>query len=270
MNITVCIKQVPDAPSIRMDRERMTIIRDGVESVINPLDYVALQAALDLRNRQGGEVVVVTMGPPQSEEALREAIAAGADRAILLTGRAFSGADTLATSHVLAAAISKLDPFPDLVLCGTQTTDSDTAHVGPQLAEELNLPQVCGVNEIHVEEDYLTVKRLSDGFVETLQVSLPALLTVTQELCSVGHLPLGDLQVAFSEREITQWGPEDLELKEEEVGLRGSATQVWKLSMPPPRREGDLISGSPQTLVNHFIRKLEDLSILDEEDGYKQ
>jgi len=269
MNIAVCIKQVPDVPSIRMDRKRMTIIRDGVESVINPLDYVALQAALDLRDRKGGEVVVVTMGPPQSEEALGEAVAVGADRAILVTGSAFSGADTLATSHVLAAAISKLDTFPDLILCGTQTTDSDTAHVGPQIAEELNLPQVCGVNEIHVEDDYLTVKRLSDGFVETLQVSLPALLTVTHELCSVRHLPFGDIQGAFSKNEIIQWGPEELELKEEEVGLKGSATQVWRLSASPPRREGDIISGSPQTLVDHLIRKLEDLSILDEEDGYK-
>jgi electron transfer flavoprotein beta subunit len=269
MNIAVCIKQVPDVPSIRMDGERMTVLRDGVESVINPLDCVALQAAMDLRDEQGGEVAVLTMGPPQSEEALREAMAAGADRAILLTDPAFSGADTLATSHVLATAISKLDPFPDLVLCGTQTIDSDTGHVGPQLAEQLNLPQVCGVNEIHVEEDFLTVKRLSDGFVETLQVNLPALLTVNQELRSVGHLPFGALQVAFSEREIIRWGLEDLGLKQEEVGLQGSATQVWKLTPPPPKREGAIFSGSPQILVDHLIRKLEDLSILDEEDGHK-
>ncbi len=269
MNIVVCIKQVPDEPTIRMDRQRMTIIREGVKSIINPLDCVALEASFELRSRQGGEVIVLTMGPPQSEEALREAMAMGADRAILLADPIFAGADTLATSHVLATAISKLDPFPDLVLCGMQTIDSDTGHVGPQIAEELGIPQVCGVNEIHLEEDFLMVKRLSDGFLETLRVDLPALLAVTHELTSVRHLPFRALEVAFSERGVTQWGLEDLNLKEEEVGFKGSATQVWKLQPPPPRREGDLVTGSPQTLVDHLIRKLEALSILDEEDGHE-
>ena len=268
MNIVVCIKQVPDEPTIRMDRQRMTIIREGVKSVINPLDCVALEAALELRNRQGGEVIVLTMGPSQSEESLREAIAAGADRAILLSDPAFAGADTLATSHVIVRAISKLDPFPDLVLCGMQTIDSDTGHVGPQIAEELGLPQVCGVNEIHLEEDFLMVKRVSDGFLETLRVHLPALLTVTHELCPVRYLAFGALQAAFSHKAITKWGLGELELREEEVGFKGSATQVWKLHPPPPRREGDLVTGSPQTLVDHLIRKLEALSILDEEDGH--
>jgi electron transfer flavoprotein beta subunit len=203
MNIVVCIKQVPDEPTIRIDRQRMTIIREGIKSIINPLD--------------------------------REAMATGADRAILLADPAFAGADTLATSHVLAKAISKLDPFPDLVLCGMQTIDSDTGHVGPQIAEELGIPQVCGVNEIHLEKDFLTVKRLSDGFLETLRVDLPALLAVTHELSSVRHLPFGALEVAFSERGVTQW----------------------------------LMTGPPQTLVDHLIRKLEALSILDEEDGHE-
>jgi electron transfer flavoprotein beta subunit len=269
MNIVVCIKQVPDEPSIRMDRQRMTIIREGVKSIINPLDYVALEASLELRSRQGGQVIVLTMGPPQSEEALKEAMATGADRAILLTHPAFAGADTLATSHVLAKAISRLDPFPDLVLCGLQTIDSDTGHVGPQIAEELGIPQVCGVNEIHLEEDFLMVKRLSDGFLETLRVELPALLGVTQELSSVRYLPFGALEVAFSEREVTRWGLENLNLDEEVVGFKGSATQVWKLQPPTPRRKGDLVTGSPQTLVDHLIRKLEALSILDEEDGHE-
>lgn len=141
MNIAVCIKQVPDVPSIRVDRKRMTIVREGIENIINPLDSVALEAALSLREKEGGRITVLSMGPSQSEEALREALAAGADEAILLTDPAFAGADTLATSHVLARAISRLKPFPDLVLCGKQTIDSDTGHVGPQIAEELNLPR---------------------------------------------------------------------------------------------------------------------------------
>lgn len=267
MNIVVCIKQVPDTPTIRMDRQRMTIIREGVKSIINPMDYVALVASLDLRGREGGQVIVLTMGPPQSEEALREALAAGADRAILLTDPAFAGADTLATSRVLAQAISRLEPFPDLVLCGMRTIDSDTGHVGAQIAEELDLPQVCGVNEIHPEGDALVVKRLSDDFLDTIRVTLPALLTVNQELCPVGYVPFGALEVAFSHGDVPHWGLKDLGLKEEEVGLKGSATQVWKLQPPQSKREVEMVSGSPQTLIDSLIRKLETMSILDEEDG---
>lgn len=265
MNIVVCIKQVPDVPTIRVDRQRMTIIREGVESIINPMDFVALEAALELRGKQGGQVTVITMGPPQSEAALREALAVGADRAVLLTDPAFAGADTLATSHVLATAISKFDPFPDLVLCGVQTIDSDTGHVGPQISEELDIPQVCGVIEIHGEGESLTVKRLSDGFLDTLKVSLPALLAVTTGLCPVRELPLGALESAFTQKDIVTWGIEDLGLNEEEVGLSGSATRVLNLLPPPVKREGEMVSGSPQSQVDVLIRKLETLSIIDEE-----
>jgi electron transfer flavoprotein beta subunit len=266
MNIVVCIKQVPNVPTIRMDQQRMTIIREGVEGIINPLDYVALEAALDLRGREGGQVSVITMGPPQSESALREAMAFGADRAILLTDPSFAGADTLATSHVLATAISSLDPFPDLVLCGMKTIDSDTGQVGPQIAEELGLPQVCGVNEIRFKDDFLEVKRLSDGFLDTLRVTLPALLTVTHVRSEVRDLPLGSLEAAFSQKDIIRLGIEDLDLKKEEVGLKGSATRVWKLRTLQPKRQGEVVTGSPQVLIDHLLRKLEALSILDEED----
>ena len=267
MNIVVLIKQVPDTPTIRIDRERMTIIREGTKSIINPLDNVAIEAALNLRKREGGVVTVMTMGPLQSEEALRESLAAGADHAILLSDPILAGADTLATSHVLATAIRKLPSFPDLILCGMQTIDSDTGHVGPQIAEELDLPQVCGVIEIHIEGAFITVKRVSDEFLETYRLTLPALLTVNHGLSPVRHLPLGALEVAFSERDITRWGIGDLDLKDEEVGIKGSATWVQKLHTPPSKREGELITGSAQTLVDQLIRKLETLSIINEEDG---
>ncbi len=267
MEIVVCIKQVPDVPTVRMDRQRMTIIREGVESVINPLDYVAMEAALELREKVGGHVCMITMGPPQSEVALREALAVGADRAILLTDPAFAGADTLATSHVISRAIGRLDPSPDMVLCGMQTTDSDTGHVGPQIAEELGLPQVCGVNEIHVDGKDLVVKRLSDGFLETIRVRLPALLTVTKGLCAVRDLPLGALEAAFSTKDIVRWSMDDLGLKKEEVGFEGSATRVRRLRVPPPRGKGEVVEGPPQILLAHLLRRLEALSILDEEDG---
>lgn len=267
MNLVVCIKQVPDTPSIRVDRERMTLIRDGVDSIINPLDRVALEAALDLKEKLGGTVCVLTMGPPQSEEALREAMAAGADQAILLTDPRFAGADTLATSRVIGQAIRRMDGFPDLILCGRQTSDSDTGHVGPQLAEELDLPQVCGVTEIHAETNGLVVKQLSDGFQNTYRVSLPALLTVSHGLNVPRHIPLGQLEQAFSTTRVLRWGLKDLKLRPEEVGFSGSATTVLKLYKPPQKRKGEVVSGSSQTLAEHLINKLVSLSILDEDDA---
>jgi electron transfer flavoprotein beta subunit len=267
MNIVVCIKQVPDAPDIRIDRERMTIIRDGVQSIINPLDRIALEAALDLKQKEGGSVCVMTMGPSQSEEGLREAMAAGADQAVLLSDRRFAGADTLATSKVIGRAISKMKPFPDLILCGKQTIDSDTGHVGPQLAEELDVPQVCGVTEIHVEMSALVVKQLSDGFQNTYRVSIPALLTVSHGLNVPRHLSLGDVEKAFSKSAVIRWGLEDLGLSAGEVGFSGSATTVVRLYKPPQKRKGDVVSGSSQTLAEHLIKKLVAMSILDEDEA---
>jgi electron transfer flavoprotein alpha/beta subunit len=266
VNIVVCIKQVPDAPSIRMDKNRMTIIREGVESIINPLDAVALDAALALKHKGSAEVIVMTMGPPQSEEALREALASGADQAVLITHPCFAGADTLATSHTLARAISRLEPFPDLILCGRQSIDSDTGHVGPQIAEELDLPQACGVTEIHLEENSLVVRQVSDGFLNTLRVDLPALLTVSYELSVPRDLPLGEIERAFSGRDVVRWGLADLHLEKEEVGLEGSATKVLRLFRPPPRRGGEILAGSSQEMVDRLLDKLETLSLIDEED----
>ena len=262
----VCIKQVPDVPEIRVDQQRMTIIREGVESIINPLDRVALEAAMVLRNEEGGKVTAITMGPLQSEEALREAIAVGADEAILLTDPAFAGADTLATSHVIARAISLMEPFPDLILCGMQTIDSDTGHVGPQIAEELNLPQISNVSEIIVEEDMLRARRVSDGFVETIRAHFPALIAVKSDICHAKALPLGAVELAFSGNNVHRMNIQDLGLKEDEVGLRGSVTRVRRLSTPARRREGDILEGPPDTLMKRFMEKLEALSLLDEED----
>lgn len=267
MNIVVCIKQVPDVPNIRMDRDRMTVIREGVDSIINPLDQLALEAALALKRREGGDVTVLTMGPPQSEAALREALAAGADRAVLLTDPAFAGGDTLATSRVIGAAIARMVPFPDVVMCGLQTMDSDTGHVGPQIAEELDLPQVWGVNEILFDGGWLTLKRVSDGFLETVRVQPPVLLCVARGIATTAHLPLGALEAAFSGAGVQRLGLSDLGLKEAEVGLAGSATQVWRLRPVPPRRKGDVLSGAAEELVARLIRKLESLSLVNEEDG---
>lgn len=265
MDIAVFIKQVPDVPTIRIDTERMTIIREGVESIINPLDVIALEAALQLRKRMEGKVTVLTMGPPQSEEALREALAFGADEVVLLSDPAFAGADTLATSHVLARAVSRLERFPDLILCGRHTIDSDTGHVGPQVAEELDIPQVCGVSEIHHEGASLVVKQVNEGLIHTFRVNMPALLTVSQELILPHHIPLADVEQAFTNRNILRWSLEDLGLSPDEVGLHGSATRVLKLYKPPLRRKGVVFTGSAHDLVDDLMEKLEALSILDEE-----
>lgn len=250
-----------------MDKDRMSIIRDGVESIINPLDAVALDAALRLKEMEGGRVVVLTMGPAQSEEALREALAAGADEAVLITDPRFAGADTLATSHTLATAISRLAPFPDLILCGKQSIDSDTGHVGPQIAEELDLPQACGVMDIRVEGSSLIVRQVSDGFLNTLRVSVPALLTVSHELSVARRLPFGEIERAFSTGQVARWGLYDLGLEQSEVGFEGSATRVVRLYPPPPKERGEIATGSTQELVERIIHRLESLSIIDEEDG---
>lgn len=270
MHIAVCIKQVPDAPAVKVDRVRMTIVREGVENIINPLDYCALSIAVRLRSSAGyGTVTAITMGPPQSEEALREALAFGADRGLLLTDQSFAGADTLATSHVLARAISLLDPRPELILCGNNTIDSDTGHVGPQVAEELGIPQICGVNDIQWEkEGLLLAKRSRDGFQESFRVSPPVLFTVRGRL-EPGYLPsLAAVQDAFTKGMITQWGRKDLALEEGEVGLAGSPTKVWRLRYAPAQRRGEILKGRPSDLVKVIVGRLEELGIVEEDRAH--
>jgi electron transfer flavoprotein beta subunit len=271
MNIVVCIKQVPDVPAIRIDRERMTVVRDGVESIINPLDMVALETALRLRSEEGGTVSVITMGPPQSEEALREALAAGADTALLLTDKNFAGGDTLATSNVLGTAIARMQPPPDLVLCGMHTIDSDTGHVGPQIAEQLGFPQICGVTEIRIGDDCLFVERAGDGFLDTIKLRLPALITVAQGACRVADITLGALEKAFSTGRVKNAGRRDLGLELDEVGLKGSATMVSSLRTPPPKKNlGKPQSGTPEVLCDLLITTFETLNIIDEANDKEQ
>ncbi len=271
MNIVVCIKQVPDVPAIRIDRERMTVLREGVESIVNPLDMVALETALKLRSEVGGKVSVVTMGPPQSEEALREALAAGADYALLLTDKDFAGGDTLATSTVLAAAIGRMQPQPDLVLCGMHTVDSDTGHVGPQIAEQLRLPQVCGVTEVRLGDDCLVVERAGDGFLDTIRLRLPALMTVADSASPVPDITLGALEKAFSSARIETADRHELGLEADQVGLKGSATMVSSLRMPPSRKNSKKPHyGPPEVLCDILISTFEALNIIDEANDKEQ
>ena len=225
MKIIVCIKQVPNTTEIKIDPVTNTLKRDGVPSIINPDDKAAIEAALQLKEQCGATVTVLTMGPPQAEKALREALAMGADEAFLLTDRAFGGSDTLATSTIIAAAVKKLQP--DLVLCGRQAIDGDTAQVGPQIAEHMGIPQITYAAGIsyNPENGKLTVKRQFEDRYQTLEVSGLCLVTVLSTMVKPRYMNVWDI-VAQDAKEIGKITNEDLQLEKAVIGLTGSPTKV--------------------------------------------
>ena len=178
MNIIVCIKQVPDTTKVKIDPETNTLVREGVESIINPFDIYALEEAIRLKEKIGGNVTVLTMGPPQAAEVLREAIAMGADDVYLLSDKAFAGADTLATSYTLSKGIEKVGQF-DLIICGKQTMDGDTAQVGSEIAQKLGIPVVTYVSKIEdIENGQIKLKRMVEDGYEVIETETPLLMTV--------------------------------------------------------------------------------------------
>ena len=225
MKIIVCIKQVPNTTEIKIDPVTNTLKRDGVPSIINPDDKAAIEAALQLKEQCGATVTVLTMGPPQAEKALREALAMGADEAFLLTDRAFGGSDTLATSTIIAAAVEKLGC--DLVLCGRQAIDGDTAQVGPQIAEHMGIPQITYAAGIsyNPENGKLTVKRQFEDRYQTLEVSGLCLVTVLSTMVKPRYMNVWDI-VAQDAKEIGKITNEDLQLDKAVIGLTGSPTKV--------------------------------------------
>ena len=225
MKIVVCIKQVPNTTEIKIDPVTNTLKRDGVPSIINPDDKAAIEAALQLKESCGATVTVLTMGPPQAEKALREALAMGADEAFLLTDRAFGGSDTLATSTIIAAAVKKLQA--DLVLCGRQAIDGDTAQVGPQIAEHLDIPQITYAAGIsyNAENGTLTVKRQFEDRYQTLQVKGLCLITVLSTMVKPRYMNMWDI-VDQDAKEIGKITNEDLQLDKSVIGLTGSPTKV--------------------------------------------
>ena len=225
MKIIVCIKQVPNTTEIKIDPVTNTLKRDGVPSIINPDDKTAIEVALQLKAKCGAEVSVLTMGPLQAEKALREALAMGCDNAYLLTDRAFAGSDTLATSTIIASAIKKLGA--DLVLCGRQAIDGDTAQVGPQIAEHLDIPQITYVSAVDydTEREVLVVKRQFEDRYQTLEVKGLCLLTILSTLCTPRYMNVWDM-VAQDQKEIGVITFQDLELDKAHIGLGGSPTKV--------------------------------------------
>lgn len=225
MKIIVCIKQVPNTTEIKIDPVTNTLKRDGVPSIINPDDKTALEAALQLKDSHGAAVTVISMGPPQAEKALREALAMGADEAFLITDRVFGGSDTLATSTILAAAIRKLGA--DLVFCGRQAIDGDTAQVGPQIAEHLDVPQITYAAGISydAQNGALTVKRQFEDRYQTLKVTGPCLVTVLSSMAKPRYMNMWDI-VGQEEKEVGKLTFADLEVDRGSIGLSGSPTKV--------------------------------------------
>jgi len=238
MKIIVPIKQVPETSNAKMDEETGTMIREGVESIINPLDLYAIETAIRLKEQFCGEITVISMGPGKAIEAIKEAIAMGCDKGILLSDRKFAGSDTWATSYVLSECIKKLKNF-DLILCGERATDGDTAQVGPGVASFLDLPISTFTSEIvKVEKDSIKVKRLVEGGYELLELELPALLTVVKEI-SDPRLPTLKGKLKAKEIKIPIWGPQNIDVQNECLGLNGSPTRVVKIFAQKISRQGE-------------------------------
>jgi len=256
MHVVCCIKQVPDTAEVRIDPETSTLVRAGVESISNPYDMVALEEGIRLKEKYGGMVTAICMGPPQGEASLREALSLGADDVVLLSDRAFAGADTLATSYTLSRAVDKLsqDLPVDLVLCGKQAIDGDTAQTGPGIATRLDYTQftyVIEVDWIDLEHREIQVRRRVEGGIEVIRGALPALLTVELELARPRRAPLPALIQALR-APIKTWDAKALEVSSALVGIKGSPTWVRCISAPPARAGGPLLDARdniPQTVA---------------------
>ncbi|WP_457942259.1 electron transfer flavoprotein subunit beta/FixA family protein [Caproiciproducens sp. LBM24188] len=260
MNIVVCIKQVPNTNEVRLDPVTGTLIREGVPSIINPDDKAGLEAALRLKDEQGAHVTALSMGPPQADAALREALAMGADEAILVTDRAFGGADTLATSTTIAAALKTL-PY-DLILTGRQAIDGDTAQVGPQIAEHLGIPNVSYAEDLKVEGNEVTVKRQYEDRYHIIKVKMPCLITALSELNQPRYMTPGGIFDAYREKEVKILTRADLEVDDTAIGLKGSPTRVWKTFTKSLKAAGQQVTLDPQESADYMMEKLREKFII--------
>ena len=252
MKILVCIKQVPDAKDVRLDPKTNTLAREGVESIMNPYDRHALEEAVAIKENQGGVVTVITMGPPQAEAVLREAIACGADEGVLISDRAFAGADTWATSYTLAQAVQTLGGF-DLILCGKQAIDGDTAQVGPGLACRLRLPFAACIQKTRkVTAEAIEVERMMDDGFDVLRLPLPALMTVVKDINEPRVASLKGKMKA-KKAAIQQFSAADIGADLQCVGLAGSPTQVVRVFSPEPRGDRKIFSGSVAEQVDQLV-----------------
>lgn len=262
MNIIVLIKQVPDTNKVKIDPKTNTLIRKGVPSIINPDDKHALEEGFKLREQYGGKVTVLSMGPPQAKDAITEALAMGADEGILLSDRNFAGADTWATSYSLAMGIKKIGNF-DLILAGREATDGDTAQIGPQTAEALNIPQVTYVIDLKKDGSKLRAKRAMEDGYEIIEVPMPALITCISDLNKPRYPSISGIQKAVR-YEIPVWNAEQIGADPEKIGLKGSPTIVAKSFVPEPKEKGEILEGNPGELADRLFARLREINIIQE------
>jgi len=255
LRIIVPIKQVPETSNVKMDPETGTMVREGVEPIINPLDLYAIEEAIRLKEQYGGEILAISMGPPKAEIALKEAISMGCDDGILLTHRKFAGSDTWSTSYVLAQAIREKGDY-DLVICGERATDGDTGQVGPGIAAWLDIPFATYVSKVSaVEDNALVVERMVENGYELLEMEKPCLLTVVKEI-NYPRLPTLRGKQKAKQSELTNWGPEDIQAEIENLGLKGSPTRVVKISKPKVTRSGHILKPKDENELNTAVDQL--------------
>ncbi|MBU2514661.1 electron transfer flavoprotein subunit beta/FixA family protein [bacterium] len=262
MQVVACIKQVPDTTQVKIDPETNTLVRDGIPFIINPYDTHALEEALRLKDRYGCKATVISMGPPNAEAALRKALALGVDRAILLSDRVFGGADTLATSQVLTAAIQKLSQEEEvgIIICGKQTIDGDTAQVGPGIATRMNIEQLTLIDRIDwidMESRKIRVRRKLEGRSECIESHLPAMLTVVREI-NQPRYPAVAMRLSSRDAKIDVWDNGVLQLDQETTGLKGSPTWVSRI-FSPERDQGEILGegiNNPQEIASLVVNKL--------------
>lgn len=257
MKVIVCVKQVPDTNEVRIDNKTGTLIREGVESIINPDDLNAIEAALKLKdNFEDVVVTVVSMGPPQAKEALREAMAMGVDETILLSDRVFGGSDTWATATVLSAAIEKIGDY-DIIFCGRQAIDGDTAQVGPEVAEFLGIPQITYATDLRIDNGKVYVKRkIEEGYFE-IESSFPVLITAIKELNNPRYC---DARLIFDKNNFESnykvWTHEDIDIDLTQIGIKNSPTNVYKTYIPTKEFKGTTIKGATKDMVSQLLDSL--------------
>lgn len=255
MNVIVCVKQVPGTNEVKWNKETNTIIREGVEAIINPFDTYAVEEGVRIKEQTGGKATVISMGIPSVAELLKETIAVGIDDAVLLSDRAFAGADSLATSYALSMGIKHIGEY-DLIICGKQAMDGDTAQVGPGLAEKLGIPHTTYVRRIEeIREGYIRCQRMTEDGYEVIEMPLPAVITVVKEI-NEPRLPSLKGMMKSKRAQVKVWTTDDIGADKSLCGLKGSPTQVVKTFVPVHDVNSEMIEGTPEEQASYLARKL--------------
>lgn len=264
MIVFVCIKQVPGTVDVKIDQKTGTLIRDNIPAIINPVDKHAIEAALQIKDKNGAETIAISMGPPQAEEALREALAMGIDKVCLLTDKAFAGADTLATSYTISQGIKKFlsdssDVSNYMVICGMQAIDGDTAQVGAELAEELGIPHVSFTTYLDVfDSKIIAHQAISQAEIAVLEAPMPVLVTVVKEINNPRLPGISAIVEAYDKKKIIKWNAADIDADKTKIGYSGSRTQVWKVFSPKKKTDHIQITGTADEIAQQLCKSLKD------------